>query len=292
MSSTTAWVATTRPKTLVIAMSPILMGSVMAADVMLFSWPIFLCTIVTGLLLQIGTNFANDYYDHLKGSDRPERLGPIRPLQMGLIQPGDLKKAIFLAFGGALLLSSYLIYHGGPWIGFLALLAPIIGVWYTKGRFALAYLGVADIFVFVTLGPLGVMATYYLQTGVWSKVACVMGIAPGLIATAILAANNMRDCDEDKKSGKKTVPVRFGMKVAKVEYALCLTVAMLVPVILIKMTKSHQYSLLASLNLIPIISLVYELKKAKNGQDIVPIFVQTGQVFLLYTILFCLGWRL
>ena len=283
------WIEGARPKTLIASLSPILIGSMIAFKQGVFHPLIFFLTVLFGLSIQIGTNFANDYFDFRKGADTEDRKGPRRLTQSGLVSPETMKKATAITFGIAALAALYLITQGGWVIGILAALSIVLGYLYTGGPFPLAYLGLGDLFVLIFFGPVAVAGTVYLQTHELSSIAILAGLAPGLISTAILTSNNMRDVKEDRIAGKKTLPVRFGLTFGRLEYALCLVIAGMIPIALVMMTGKHFASLLATLTLVPAVPLI---KSALRETKLEPLLPKTGKWMSLYTLAFLIGWFL
>lgn len=281
------WIEGARPKTLIASLSPILMGSVIAFKQGVFNPLIFFLTVLFGLTIQVGTNFANDYFDFRKGADTEERKGPRRLTQSGLVTPATMKKATAITFGIAGLAAVYLVAQGGWVIGALATLSIVLGYLYTGGPYPLAYLGLGDVFVLIFFGPVAVAGTVYLQTHELSSIAILAGLAPGLISTAILTSNNMRDIGEDRVAGKRTLPVRFGLTFGRIEYVCCLFVAGAIPIVLVAMTGKHFGSLLATLTLITALPLI---KSALREKQLAPLLPKTGKWMSLYTLAFLIGW--
>jgi len=281
------WIEGARPKTLIASLSPILMGSVIAFKQGVFNPLIFFLTVLFGLAIQVGTNFANDYFDFRKGADTEERKGPRRLTQSGLVTPATIKKATAITFGVAGLAAVYLVAQGGWVIGALATLSIVLGYLYTGGPYPLAYLGLGDVFVLIFFGPVAVAGTVYLQTHELSSIAILAGLAPGLISTAILTSNNMRDIGEDRVAGKRTLPVRFGLTFGRIEYVCCLCVAGAIPIILVAMTGKHFGCLLATLTFITALPLI---KSALREKQLAPLLPKTGKWMSLYTLAFLIGW--
>ncbi|MBM3201047.1 MAG: 1,4-dihydroxy-2-naphthoate octaprenyltransferase [Chlamydiae bacterium] len=275
------WWITMRPKTLLVSICPVLIGAFLSFHHPSFSYLTFCITLLTALLIQIGTNFTNDYYDVKKGVDSDTRIGPKRGLHLGMISMKQMKQASINVFALAFIFSMYLSYVGGMVIFLFSLLAPVLGVGYTKGRFALAYIGAADPIVFLFFGPVGVWLTYYLQTGLFSLLPFIAGIAPGLLSTAILAIANFRDQEEDKKNGKMTIAARFGKKAALFEYYALLFMTPIVPIIVTCMAPLHTYTLIAVMIVFPIAKVILS-----------PDLPKTAALLSIYTLLFCLGWSL
>ncbi|MCB9640824.1 MAG: 1,4-dihydroxy-2-naphthoate polyprenyltransferase [Myxococcales bacterium] len=281
-----------RPKTLGAAVAPVLIGTAMAyRDGGLHLFAAAFC-LLGALLIQIGTNFANDYYDYKKGADTEERLGPVRVTQAGFVKPETMKRAYIAVFAAAILAGVPLIMRGGWPILVLGLVSVGAGVLYTYGPFALAYTGLGDIFVVIFFGPVAVGGTYYLQTLHLSKLPLLAGLGPGLIATGLLAVNNLRDIDGDSKVNKRTLAVRFGVTFARIEYLLCLLIPALLPVALAFYTRAHFYSIAAALILVigfPALRLVWT---SRDGHKLNEALGTTGKLLLIYSLLFSLGWAL
>ena len=217
-SSWQAWVAAARPKTLPATLAPIVLGYALAMTDGVAIWWVTLLAALSAGLIQIGTNFANDYFDFVKGADTDERVGAPRATQQGWISPKAMAWATFITFTGAFLSGLSLVWVGGVEILILGLISIACGVWYTGGRYALAYIGLGDLFVFIFFGPVAVCATYYLQAGSLGWPIFFLSIPVGLLMTAIIVVNNHRDRPQDEKVGKRTLAVRFGDRFSVREY--------------------------------------------------------------------------
>ena len=209
------WLLAIRPKTLAASLSPILIGTAMALKTGFFDLLTFLFTLLTGLGIQIATNLANDYFDYKKGADTSARLGPIRVTQAKLVSESGMIKMLFFTFLTVLASGSFLIWKGGAIFSLLIAAALLFALIYTAGPFPIAYLGLGEVFVLVFFGPVAVAATYFLQVGQFHLQPVIAGLAPGLLSSAILMVNNIRDIDEDQKAHKKTLAVRFGLPFGK-----------------------------------------------------------------------------
>ncbi len=283
------WIQAARPKTLIASVSPVLIGTILARNAEGFNLWIFLFTLLTAMGVQIVTNFANDYFDFKKGADTKHRVGPVRVTQAGLVTPKQMKKALLTATLLTFLVGVYLIYQGGALIALLLLLSLFLAIMYTKGRYALAYLGLGEIFVFFFFGPIATGATYYLQTQAISTPALLAGIAPGALSTCILLVNNIRDEKEDQAAHKKTLVVRFGKKFGKGLYVFLILVGTLSPLLL---TGGHPYVIAAAFTLIPAVVLMVKLFRVKTPSHYNPLLGATAQLLLLYTLIFCSMWTL
>lgn len=286
------WLLAARPKTLPAGLSPVILGGVLAWEDGAFHAAAFLAALAGALLIQIGTNYANDYFDFVKGTDTAERVGPTRATQAGMVTPQAMRNAMCVVFALVLLPGGYLILRGGMPILFIGLLSIACGVLYTGGPWPLGYLGLGDLFVLVFFGPVAVAGTYYVQALSCPPEAILAGLAPGLFSTAILAVNNLRDADTDIKTGKRTLAVRFGKAFARWEYALCLLIAAAgVPLALVWHTGAHRPVLLAALTLLPAMPLIRRVFHAQ-GAALNAALADTGKLLLGYTVLFSAGWLL
>ena len=286
------WIEGARPKTLIASISPVLIGSVIAFSDGFFSLPIFAAAFLFALLVQVGTNFANDYLDFLKGVDTKNRKGPRRLVQGGLVTPEKMRRVTFAVFGIAALLGLYLMTIGGWPIGFLAAFAILLGYLYTGGPFPLGYLGLGDLFVLVFFGPVATGGVYYLLAGKLSSIAILAGLAPGCLSTAILTMNNLRDYESDKKANKKSLPVRFGLSFGKWEFATLLACGIAVPLALFAQGKSHPFSLASSLSFALAFPLIRNVFSFSSPEKLGPLFSKVGKLLTLYTLLFVIGWLL
>ncbi len=277
MKTFSIWLEASRPKTLIASISPALIGTVLAWNAGSFSLLTFLLTLLTGVAIQIGTNFANDYFDFLKGADTNERKGPRRVTQAGLVALPVMRKAIILAFTIAALSSAYLAAIGGPYISLLTILYIGLSLAYTAGPMPLAYLGLGDFFVLFFYGPVATLITYYLQAHDLSLQVGILGLCPGLVSTAILTANNLRDINEDRNCNKKTLCVRFGETFGRIEYTFCLVAACLIPCV-----YGHY---LMPILLVPAFVPIKALWTIHDKQLLNVPFAQTGKLLILYTLL-------
>ena len=223
-----AWILAIRPRTLPAAAAGVVMGAALTWQDGYFRFDATLVCLLTALLLQIGSNLANDVFDFERGTDTAERLGPTRVTQAGLLTPKQVKIGMAVVFGLASLLGLYLALLGGWVILIVGIAAIISAIAYTGGPFPIGYHGLGDIFVFIFFGLASVAGTYYIQAGFISPAVWWMTIPPGLIITAILVVNNLRDLENDRKAGKHTMAVRLGEKGTKIKYVACMVIAYLV----------------------------------------------------------------
>ncbi len=286
------WLVAARPKTLWAGIAPVIMGTAMAVDDGVFHALSALAALVGSVLIQVGTNYANDYFDFVKGTDTDERLGPARATQTGLVTPAEMKRATMVVFAAALIVGAYLVWRGGWPIVAIGLSAIACGVLYTGGPFPLGYLGIADVFVLVFFGPVAVAGTYWVQARSIDAYPLIAGLAPGLLSVALLTVNNLRDVDGDAEAGKKTLAVRFGPAFAKVEYLFCVLAACaILPLVLCLATRAHWLSLAGcgalALAFVPAHSVL-----RVTGPELNKTLAATGKMLLLFSVLWSAGWLL
>jgi len=279
----------TRPKTLIASLSPVCIGTSIAYYYGYFEFLIFFSCILTGLFIQIGTNLANDYFDFKKGADTSERIGPKRVMQSGLMSPQEMQISIVIAFILASIFCSYLIMIGGTPIALLLTIAILLGIGYTAGPFPLAYLGLGDLFVIVFFGMIATAATTYLFMGRFYIESLLIGLSPGFLSTSLLAINNLRDINTDRKANKKTLPVRFGEKFGKFEYCFMIIAAHIIPIFLYLYFEYRIEILYCLATLIPAVPLMKKVIKIKHSHEYNEIFPKTSLIIILFTLFFCIS---
>lgn len=224
-----AWVLAARPKTLPAALGPVLVGGGLAWASDAFAAGPFLAALACAILLQVGTNLANDYSDFVRGADTPDRLGTLRATQGGLLAPSRVRAGAALAFLLSLAPGGYLVYVGGWPILVIGLSSIAAGVAYTGGPWPFGYRGLGDLFVFVFFGLVGVAGTFYVQALEWRADTLLAGAGVGALTTAILVVNNLRDIRTDSLAGKRTLAVVLGPRGSQLEYTLLVAVGAAVP---------------------------------------------------------------
>jgi 1,4-dihydroxy-2-naphthoate octaprenyltransferase len=284
------WLLASRPATLPAALVPPLVGTAAVyADVGLPRPAAFLAAVICSLLIQIGTNFANDYFDFKKGADTAERLGPTRVTQSGLIAPGQVLAATAITFGLAALLGLYLVAVGGLPILLVGILSILSGVAYTGGPYPLGYHGLGDLFVFVFFGLVAVVGSAYLQTLSVAPVAVLAAIPTGFLVTAILVVNNLRDADTDRRTGKMTLAARFGRRVARIQYGALVLGAYPFPLLLPLVDTNARAQWLPLVTLPLGLALVRTVARSSEGSVLNKALKQTGMLHLVFGLLFTVG---
>ncbi len=277
-----------RPKTLPAAAAPVIVGTALAFRDGVFRPGPALAALLGALLIQIGTNLANDYFDFRKGADTEERLGPVRVTQAGLLTPEEVARGMWIAFRLATLAGVYLISVAGwgvVWIGVFSILA---GIAYTGGPFPLGYHGFGEIAVFIFFGLVAVNGTYYVQGGTLTLGGVWASLSIGLLASAILVVNNLRDIVTDAKAGKRTLAVRLGETRTRIEYDVLCGAAYAVPVLMWALKLTSPWVMLAWLSgyrLFPLLKTIYTQK----GRTLNAVLAGTGRLELEFAILFAVG---
>lgn len=289
------WLETARPKTLPLALATILIGSALAYHSGSFSWAITLLCLLTATLLQVLSNFANDYGDHQKGSDTAERIGPLRGIQQGAISPAQLKKALLMLVVASLISGTALIFTAyrsvGDLIAFtlLGITAVICAITYTVGAKPYGYMGLGDISVFMFFGLLAVGGTYYLQTHSLHWSVFLPAFACGLLSTAVLNINNLRDIEQDRKVGKNTLAVRLGAQKGRVYHCLLLAAAALCYTLFALLYFRHPLSFVFLLAWPLLMKHAIAVYQSKDPLLLRPMLGQMSLLALLTNILFSFG---
>lgn len=282
------WLLAVRPKTLPAAASTVIVGTALAwADGRFAPGPA-LAALAIAFLLQIGSNLANDVYDHERGADTTERLGPIRVTQSGLLTRRQVKSGMVVVFTLALGCGVYLTFVRGPLVLAIGAAAIVSAIAYTGGPYPLGYHGLGEVFVFIFFGLVAVVGTYWLQTGETSAAAWLMAVPLGLLITAILVVNNLRDIEQDRAAGKRTITVRIGIRATRAEYAACVVAAYAVMPLGAAFGTIPGATMLTWLSL-PLAGAVGRTVFTRSGRPLNAALAGTGQVTLLFSVLFAAG---
>jgi 1,4-dihydroxy-2-naphthoate octaprenyltransferase len=218
-----------RPRTLPAAIAPVLVGTTAAVEAVDdIRWGAFAAALIGSIFIQIGTNLANDYSDAKRGADTTDRLGPVRVTSAGLVAPRRVLYATWLAFAVAVAAGIYLATVAGPVIIVVGAASIAAGVLYTGGPRPYGYAGMGELFVFLFFGLVAVNGSYYVQLEELDPLPFWLSISVGLLSTAILVVNNIRDLETDRRAGKRTLAVRLGRERTRVLYEACVGGAFLV----------------------------------------------------------------
>lgn len=282
------WMQAARPKTLPAAAAPVLIALALAWRDEVFNLPAAIACLLISLLMQIGANFANDLFDHQRGADTPERLGPTRVTASGLISPSTMLRGVIFIFGLAALLGLYLIYLRGWPVLALGLAILLAALAYTGGPFPYGYYALGDVFVFLAFGIAAVCGSYYAQSGLLTPVVWWAAVPPGLLIINILVVNNTRDIPTDRKSKKNTLAVLLGRRAMQIEYLLCLLGAYLVPLGLWLAGLTSWGGLLTWLSIPQALALYREFSR-NEGRALNHTLGGTARLALIHALLFALG---
>jgi len=276
-----------RPRTLPAAATPVVVGAALAGAWGGFRAGPAIAALVGALLLQIGANFANDVFDFDRGADGPDRLGPTRAVAAGLITPRAMRIAMAITFAIATIIGVYLVAVGGIPILCIGLGAILAAIAYTGGPYPLGYHGLGEVFVFLFFGLAAVGGTVYVQLGRLDPRALLCALPIGLLASAIIVVNNLRDRHTDARVGKRTLAVRLGREGTLLEYRAFLGVAYLsAPLLALALGR---WGALAPLLSSPL-ALVTERKlRATDGAALNPLLGETARLLAVYGLLLAVG---
>ena len=287
-SSWRIWIEAARLRTLSAAIIPVVVATSLAAAHGRVHLGYALVCLLFALLIQVGTNYANDYYDFIQGADTAARRGPRRAVAAGLVAPATMRRAMGMVFGVAFIIGLLLIPRGG-WvllpIGIVSILA---GIAYTGGPFPLGYNGLGDLFVFIFFGLVAVDTTFYVQTGFVSSDVTSCAAALGLLAANILVANNYRDVETDRTAGKKTLVVRYGRKFVIWQYALSAAMALCCPPALL--LSGYRWPVLLPVLLTPwAVQLTLRLARSREPVEQIALLGSTARFLAVFGVLLSLG---
>jgi len=294
-SAARIWLEATRPRTLPAAVAPVLVGTALAWRAGSARWPAAAACLGFALLVQIGTNFANDYYDAKKGADTAERVGPRRAVASGLVKPETMRRAMIAVFAAAFVVGLSLLPFGGWPLLAVGVLSIACGFAYTGGPWPLAYLGLGDVFVFLFFGLVAVGATDFVQTGELRAGALLAGAGVGALATNILVANNYRDVETDAKAGKRTLLVRWGRGYGRAQFAAAHAAAVGAPLLLVLLGQAEGVAAGVVVFVAAAVGIVQgnRLAAAKTPQDCIGLLGATGRWLAAYGVLLAgaIAWR-
>jgi 1,4-dihydroxy-2-naphthoate octaprenyltransferase len=285
------WWLAARPKTLPVAVAPVLVGTALAAADGRAAWGPALAAGAGALLLQIGANLANDVFDFEKGADTEERLGPPRAAARGWLSPRALRRGTAAVFALAALLGCYLTAVGGWPILVVGVLSILAGLAYTGGPWPLGYHGLGELAVFVFFGCVAVCGSYWVQAHALPLPVLLASAAPGALAAAILVVNNLRDVDTDARAGKRTLAVRFGRSAARAQYGTLLALAYATGPLLWLAGAAPAGVWLSWLSL-PLAARLAARVLRQEGPALNEVLAGTAKLELLFCALFAAGWLL
>jgi 1,4-dihydroxy-2-naphthoate octaprenyltransferase len=282
------WIAAARPKTLSAAIVPVLIGTALVQSEI--HWGIFACTLLGALFIQIATNFVNDALDFRKGADTAERLGPLRVTQAGLVSADAVLRAAYVCFGLAAICGIPLVMRGGWPLLVIGLASIVCAYIYTGGPYPLAYNGLGELFVLVFFGFVAVGGTYYVQTLTIDKAVIVAGYVAGSLATVLLVINNLRDVESDETSNKRTMAVRFGEDVAKLEISFFAFTPFIAQMFVAEI-RGRDW-LLLPLAIAPLSFALISRARTSRGRELNRCLAMAGALQWIFGILFVVGTRI
>ncbi|MHB8273187.1 MAG: 1,4-dihydroxy-2-naphthoate polyprenyltransferase [Dermatophilaceae bacterium] len=286
MATVSQWVEGARPRTLPAAVAPVLVGTGAAYALDKADGAFALLALLISLALQVGVNYANDYSDGIRGTDR-DRVGPVRLVGQGLARADNVKLAAILSFASAAVLGLALVTLSNAFVMLPVGAASIAAAWYyTGGRRPYGYSGLGEVFVFVFFGLVATLGTTYTQALSVSPASIAGAVGVGAIASAILVANNLRDIPTDQSHGKRTLAVRLGDARTRRLYAALLTVALACVVVV---GIIHPTALVALLSFVLAYPLARRVLRGAMGTDLVPVLSGTGRFEMVYATLLAFG---
>ena len=285
--STNLWIQGARPKTLPAAIAPVVVGSACAhlESSMQNNWLNSVFALIVSLALQVAVNFANDYSDGIRGTDK-DRVGPLRLVGSGAKKPADVKKATFLAFGVAAVFGFVLAATTSWWLLLVGVLCFLAGWFYTGGKHPYGYLGFGEVFVFIFFWVVATMGTTFVINQQLTLVSFLASVVVGCLACALLAVNNLRDIAGDATSNKRTLAVRIGESGARKFYILLFIVA---GCAVVSIALLHPAAVIAMLGLAVAIKPIRRVYSGATGADLINVLVMTGRVQILVAIALSVG---
>jgi 1,4-dihydroxy-2-naphthoate octaprenyltransferase len=288
-SAARIWLMAARPRTLPAAVAPVLVGTALAATEDGLKWLTFLAALIGALFIQVGTNLSNDYSDARRGADTEDRLGPVRVTAGGLVPPRQVLIATYVAFGVAVLAGIYLIATAGWELLLVGAASILAGVLYTGGPRPYGYEGLGEVFVFLFFGVVAVAGSYFAQTEALEWEALVLSVPVGLLASAILVVNNVRDLETDRRAGKRTLAVRLGRERARSLFVAMVVLAFLcgpLPWVLGSLSAWLLLCWLAAPLAVPVVRTV---RTRTDGPALNGALAGTGQLQLAFCVLLSAG---
>ena len=283
------WLMAARIRTLPAAVAPVLVGTSLAGAAGILRVGPFIAALLGSILIQIGTNLANDYSDARRGADTDDRLGPVRVTAGGLVPPRQVLIATYVTFGLAVVCGLYLVFTAGIELLFVGVASIAAGVLYTGGPKPYGYEGLGEIFVFLFFGIAAVSGSAFAQLEAWPTEAFMLAVPVGLLAAAILVVNNIRDMDTDKRAGKRTLAVRLGRERARTVYGLMLYVSYLVAPLPWLLGSLSPWVLLCWLTLPLAVRLARTVRTHADGPTLNEALAQTGMLQLAFCVLLSAG---
>jgi 1,4-dihydroxy-2-naphthoate polyprenyltransferase len=278
-----------RVRTLPAAVAPVVVGTSLALGADTFHPLAFLAALLGAIFIQVGTNLSNDYSDARRGADTEDRLGPVRVTAGGLVPPSQVLLATYLTFGLAVGCGAYLVAVAGPELLAVGAASILAGVLYTGGPRPYGYEGLGEVFVFLFFGIVAVVGSYFVQVQELPWQAFVCAVPVGLLASAILVVNNVRDIDTDSRAGKRTLAVRLGRPRARALYAGMLAGAFLTAPLPWAFGSMTAWLLLTWLALPLAAGVLRTVRTRTDGPALNGALARTGLLQLVFCLLYAAG---
>ncbi len=289
MSHSRLWILASRPRTLPAAIAPVLVGTALAASEDEFHVLPFLAAMVGSTFIQIGTNLSNDYSDARRGADTEDRLGPVRVTAGGLMPPRHVLAGTYIAFGIAVAAGLYLAAVAGWELLVVGVASILAGVLYTGGPRPYGYEGLGELFVFVFFGIVAVVGSYYVQTEELRWEAFALAVPVGLLSSAILVVNNVRDIDTDRRAGKHTLAVKLGRERARALFTAMVVLSFAAPVVILALGGLTPW-LLITLAALPLgVPLIKTVSSRSDGPTLNRALAGTGRLLAVFSVLLSAG---
>jgi 1,4-dihydroxy-2-naphthoate octaprenyltransferase len=289
MGAARIWVMAARVRTLPAAVAPVLVGTSLALGDGTFHALRFVAALLGAILIQVGTNLSNDYSDARRGADAEDRLGPVRVTAGGLVPPKQVLVATYITFGLAVACGAYLIAVAGPLLLAIGAASILAGVLYTGGPRPYGYEGLGELFVFLFFGIVAVAGSYYVQekTLPWEAFACALPV--GLLASAILVVNNVRDLESDRRAGKRTLAVRLGRERTRALYTAMLALAYVTAPLPWAFGSMDAWLLLCWATIPHAVRINALVRTRTDGPSLNAALARTGATQLLFCVLYSAG---
>lgn len=283
------WVLAARPATLPAGVAAVVVGSALAAADGVFRWDALVVTLFAALAIQVGVNYANDLADAQKGADTEARIGPTRAVAAGLLTSGQMKRGIAVAFVLAAIAGVYLIWLAGWVILAIGIVSIIAALGYTNGPIPYGYYGLGEVFVFVFFGLVATVGTRYVYDRAAPADAWMSGVSMGLLAAAILVANNVRDIETDRVAGKRTLAVIFGRQAARWMYTMMVFAAYAVIAVAVAAGALPTWAMVTFVSIALAVQPVRTIFTQTEGPPLIGVLKATARLQLVFAALLALG---
>ncbi len=283
------WLMAARPRTLPAAVAPVLVGTSLAGFAGVFHPLRFVAALLGAIFIQVGTNLSNDYSDARRGADADDRLGPVRVTAGGLVPPKQVLVATYVSFGLAVLAGAYLVAVAGWQLLLVGAASILAGVLYTGGPRPYGYEGLGEVFVFLFFGIVAVAGSYFVQVKHLEWEAFALAVPVGLLASAILVVNNIRDIDSDRRAGKRTLAVRLGREGTRVMFAVIVYLAFVLAPVTWVFGPTRAWVLLPWLTITLAAGVVRTVRNKLDGPSLNGALARTGMLQLAFCVLLSAG---